>query len=315
MKNNRNRPDSRRSFSGGAMSGDVRAKKNLGQHFLKNTDIARVIARCVHASYVPVLMPDGSLDMLEAGSLSQNAAEFDLPEGAGRMNVLEIGPGMGVLSRCLWEDPGLNVKMVELDAESVTYLASNFPDKILGGQLIPGDFLKMNLEDLFDGEDFVLTGNFPYNISSQILFRVLENRDRIPLMEGMFQKEVGERVCARPGNKSYGILSVLLQAFYATEYLFTVEPWEFNPPPQVRSCVIRMKRNEKRQLDCDQELFTALVKKSFNQRRKTLRNALKGLEEERGLSMVDVPEEFLVMRAEQLSVDDYVRITRSLKKV
>lgn len=296
-------------------SGNVRAKKNLGQHFLKNTDIARVIARCVHASYTPVLMPDGSIDFLEAGSLSRDAGEFALASGVSKINVLEIGPGMGVLSRCLWEDSSLNVMMVELDAESVVYLASHFPEQTRQGQLVPGDFLKMDLDELFNGEEFVLTGNFPYNISSQILFRVLENKERIPLMEGMFQKEVGERVCARPGSKAYGILSVLLQAFYDTSYLFTVEPYEFNPPPQVRSCVIRMVRKDNQELGCDREIFTYLVKKAFNQRRKALRNALKGIEEEKGLCFDEVPEEFLGLRAEQLSVEDYVRITQCLKKM
>lgn len=290
----------------------VRAKKSFGQHFLKSEEIARVIARCVHAAYVPALMPDGSLDRLAACSLRRDASDFPA-ESPAPMNVLEIGPGMGVLSRCLWEDPSLNVKMVEVDAESVIYLTREYPDRTRNGQLLPADFLKMDLRELFDGQNFVLTGNFPYNISTQILFRVLENRDRIPLAEGMFQKEVGERVCAAPGSKAYGILSVLLQAFYDTEYLFTVEAGEFNPPPQVRSCVIRLTRNKTNCLECDERLFTALVKKAFNQRRKTLRNALKNIEQEQNCTLVDPPADYMDKRAEQLSVSDYIRLTSCLQ--
>ena len=285
----------------------VRAKKSLGQHFLKSTDIARVIARCVHVSYTPALMPDGSLDRLAAGSLSHDASPS--ASSGARVNVLEIGPGMGVLSACLWEDASLNVNLVEIDAESVVYLASHFPQRVDKGKLIPADFLKMDLDSLFNGEEFILAGNFPYNISNLILFRVLENRHRIPLVTGMFQKEVGERVCAAPGKKAYGILSVLLQAFYHTEYLFTVEPQEFSPPPQVRSCVIRLIRNDRDRLGCDEKLFTALVKKAFNQRRKTLRNALKTLEEESGIALSRLPQELLGKRAEELSVEDYVALT------
>lgn len=290
----------------------VRAKKSFGQHFLKSEEIARVIARCVHAAYVPALMPDGSLDRLAACSLRRDASDFPA-ESPAPMNVLEIGPGMGVLSRCLWEDPSLNVKMVEVDAESVIYLTREYPDRTRNGQLLPADFLKMDLRELFDGQNFMLTGNFPYNISTQILFRVLENRDRIPLAEGMFQKEVGERVCAAPGSKAYGILSVLLQAFYDTEYLFTVEAGEFNPPPQVRSCVIRLTRNKTNCLECDERLFTALVKKAFNQRRKTLRNALKNIEQEQNCTLVDPPADYMDKRAEQLSVSDYIRLTACLQ--
>ena len=314
----------------------VRAKKALGQHFLKSQDIARVVARCVHPEYVPRLMPDGSLDRLAAGALAHDASEFGpkgiFPSGpkaeehplgtqqpedrkspALPVHVLEIGPGMGVLSVCLWEDPMLDVKLVELDPESVVYLASHYPDRIRDGRLLPTDFLQMDLRNVFDGESFVLTGNFPYNISSQILFRVLENRDVVPLMAGMFQKEVGERVCARPGSKAYGILSVLLQAFYRTEYLFTVEAEEFLPPPKVRSCVIRLTRNDREGLGCDEELFVYLVKKAFNQRRKTLRNAFKGLEEEKGFPVTRFPAELLDKRAEQLSVEDYAWLARILQ--
>lgn len=282
---------------------EVRAKKSLGQHFLTNTDIARVIARCVHPDYKPALMPDGRLDLLEAGALSRQASEFQ--GNAAPRKVLEIGPGMGVLSACLWEDPSLDVYLVELDAESVVYLARHFPEKIKDGRLAAADFLKMPITS-----ETVITGNFPYNISSQILFRVLEHKDKIPLVCGMFQKEVGERVCAKPASKAYGILSVLLQAFYHTEYLFTVEAFEFDPPPQVRSCVIRLRRNEVNELGCDEALFTSIVKRAFNQRRKTLKNALQSLVEERGMSFDALPAEMLGRRAEELSVQDYVCLTR-----
>lgn len=317
-KKNDRRPSSWRSAD------EVRAKKNLGQHFLASTDIARVIARCVHPGYKPLLMPDGSLDRLAAGGLSREASEFlsdsPLSDASLPLNVLEIGPGMGVLSSCLWEDPSLDVYLVEIDAESVVYLARHFPERIRDGRLIPADFLKMDLGKFFTeketgkSREFVVTGNFPYNISSQILFRVLENKDRIPLLSGMFQKEVGERVCARPGSKAYGILSVLLQAFYETEYLFTVEPQEFMPPPQVRSCVIRLTRNRTDRLGCDEALFTLIVKRAFNQRRKTLRNALQSLAEERGLPLCALPSQTLARRAEELSVRDYVEIASYFEK-
>ncbi|MCM1170154.1 MAG: 16S rRNA (adenine(1518)-N(6)/adenine(1519)-N(6))-dimethyltransferase RsmA [Bacteroides sp.] len=296
---------------------EVRAKKNLGQHFLNNTDMARVIARCVHAGYTPALMPDGSLDGLEADALSRDASEF---VSERPLNVLEIGPGMGVLSQCLWEDPTLNVSLVELDAESVVYLARHFPQHTGQGRLIPADFLKMDLAKLFTDkttgkpQEFVVTGNFPYNISSQILFRVLENKERIPLVSGMFQKEVGERVCAQPGSKAYGILSVLLQAFYNTEYLFTVEPFEFTPPPQVRSCVIRLTRNDTERLGCDEKRFTGIVKRAFNQRRKTLRNALQSFAEEQNLPLSALPQQLLGKRAEELSVQDYISLTQCFEK-
>lgn len=290
---------------------DVRAKKNLGQHFLNSTDIARVIARCVHPQYRPLLMPDGSLDRLAAGGLSRDAAEF--ATDAPPTPVLEIGPGMGVLSACLWEDASLDVRLVEIDAESVVYLARHYPERIKDNRLIPADFLKMDLDTLFldaqgKMQEFTVTGNFPYNISSQILFRVLENRHRIPLLSGMFQKEVGERVCARPGSKAYGILSVLLQAFYHTEYLFTVEPCEFTPPPQVRSCVIRITRNDTASLGCDEAMFVKVVKAAFNQRRKTLRNALQPLLEEFSLPLSALPAAILGKRAEQLGVQEYVEL-------
>lgn len=296
---------------------EVRAKKNLGQHFLASTDIARVIARCAHALYKPLLMPDGSLDRLAAGGLSRDASEF---ASEAPLKVLEIGPGMGVLSSCLWEDPLLDVYLVEIDAESVVYLARHYPEKIKDNRLIPADFLRMDLDTLFvdkntgEPQPFAIMGNFPYNISSQILFRLLENKERIPLLAGMFQKEVGERICATPGSKAYGILSVLLQAFYDTEYLFTVEPQEFMPPPQVRSCVIRITRNNTNRLGCDEALFVKVVKAAFNQRRKTLRNALQPLLEEFSLPLSALPADILGKRAEQLGVQEYAELTSLFEK-
>lgn len=225
----------------------VQAKKSLGQHFLRNAAVAERIARTVENADYPA-------------------------------NILEIGPGMGVLTQFLWQLPGRRVKMVELDRESVAYLQATYPDKTTDGQLLSADFLRLDLETLFTGKTFCLIGNYPYNISSQILFKAVEYRDRIPVISGMFQKEVAERVAAGPGSKTYGILSVWVQAFYEAEYLFTVEPCEFNPPPQVRSGVIRLVRKADYHLPCDEKLFLKVVKAAFGQRRKTLRNALKSLE-------------------------------------
>lgn len=251
----------------------VRAKKHLGQHFLTDESIAERIAH----------------------SLS------------GRTRcLLEIGPGMGVLTKYLVGDPRYNFKAIELDSESVEYLHLHYPEL----DVIEGDFLRHNLNNIFNDEPFAVIGNFPYNISSQILFRVFEQRNRIPEVVGMFQKEVAERVAAGPGSKTYGILSVLLSAFYNIEYLFTVHEHVFNPPPKVKSAVIRLTRNNIQQLGCDEKLFVQVVKTGFNQRRKTLRNALKPL----NLSLEDIPEELLSKRAEQLSVNDFVFITNNLPK-
>ena len=218
---------------------EVRAKKYLGQHFLKDENIAAQIADSLTGS-VP--------------------------------HVLEIGPGMGVMTKYLLDKPELDFHAIEIDRESVDYLHSHYPSL----HVIEGDFLQLDLSTLFPNP-FAVIGNFPYNISSQILFRVYDNRNRIPELVGMFQKEVAERVCAAPGSKTYGILSVLLSAFYDIEYLFTVHEHVFNPPPKVKSAVIRMRRNSVANLDCDEQLFTKVVKIGFNQRRKTLRNALKQL--------------------------------------
>lgn len=250
---------------------EVRAKKFLGQHFLKDENIARQIADSLTG-----LTP----------------------------HVLEIGPGMGVLTKYLYDKEGIDFHAIEIDRESVDYLHSHYPSL----HVIEGDFLQLDLSTLFPNP-FAVIGNFPYNISSQILFRVYDNRNRIPELVGMFQKEVAERVCAAPGSKTYGILSVLLSAFYDIEYLFTVHEHVFNPPPKVKSAVIRMRRNSVANLDCDEQLFTKVVKIGFNQRRKTLRNALKQL----NLPLDGIDPSLLSLRAEQLSVADFVAITRVLQ--
>ncbi len=252
---------------------NVRAKKRLGQHFLKNEDIARRIAEAVRTPSA---------------------------------HVLEIGPGMGVLTRFLLQQPFSSLSAVELDEESVAYLRLHFPQ--LGDNLIAGDFLRMDLAARYPGQ-FVITGNFPYNISSQILFKALEHKDRAVEVVGMFQKEVAERVTAHPGNRQYGILSVLLDAFYDTEYLFTVGENEFDPPPKVKSAVIRLTRNFDKKLHCDEETFKLVVKTAFNYRRKTLRNALLSLPFPADLTAT---EPVFSKRAEQLTVQDYEHLCHLL---
>ena len=249
---------------------EVHAKKFLGQHFLKDENIARQIA-----------------DSLTATT----------------PHVLEIGPGMGVLTKYLYNKEGLDFHAIEIDRESVAYLHEHYPTL----HVIEGDFLALDLSTLFS-EPFAVIGNFPYNISSQILFKVFDNRNCIPEVVGMFQKEVAERVAAKPGSKTYGILSVLLSAFYNIEYLFTVHENVFNPPPKVKSAVIRLRRNDVTSLECDETLFVKVVKIGFNQRRKTLRNALKQL----SLPLDAVPVQLLSLRAEQLSVNDFIALTNSL---
>ena len=250
---------------------EVRAKKFLGQHFLTDEDIARRIV----------------------DSLS------------GRSNhVIEIGPGMGVLTKYLIEDKGLDFRVVEIDRESVAWLHDHYPTL----DVIEGDFLKLDLTTLFH-DNFAVIGNFPYNISSQILFRVFECRNQAVEVVGMFQKEVAERVAAGPGSKTYGILSVLLSAFYNIEYLFTVHEHVFNPPPKVKSAVIRLTRNDVSVLECDEELFVKVVKAGFNQRRKTLRNALRSA----GLDIDRVPDEMLAKRAEQLSTNEFISLTKHIE--
>ena len=251
---------------------EVRAKKFLGQHFLTDETIARRIV----------------------GSLAPTSHR-----------VLEIGPGMGVLTKYLIERPDTDFHVVEIDRESVAWLHDHYPTL----DVIEGDFLKLDTNTLFQGH-YAIIGNFPYNISSQILFRVFECRDSVDEVVGMFQKEVAERVAARPGSKTYGILSVLLGAFFSTEYLFTVHEHVFNPPPKVKSAVIRLTRNEVTTLECDEKLFVQVVKAGFNQRRKTLRNALRSA----GLPVEAVPETTLAQRAEQLSTDEFINLTKTIQQ-
>ncbi len=252
----------------------VRAKKSLGQHFLKDQKIARRI-----------------VDMLPIPE-----------ESAEKVGVLEVGPGTGVLTQFLVTNPGIDLKLAEIDTESVEYLKINYP--ILGDNLIEGDFLRMDLDKMFPGE-FYIIGNFPYNISSQIFFKVLEHKDKVPVVVGMLQKEVAERLASPPGNKHYGILSVLLQAWYDIEYLFTVDENSFIPPPKVKSAVIRIKRNGRDSLGCDEVLFKKVVKATFNQRRKTIRNSIKGVTG--GSDIKD--SHLLTLRPEQLSVEQFVELT------
>ncbi|MEE1297128.1 MAG: 16S rRNA (adenine(1518)-N(6)/adenine(1519)-N(6))-dimethyltransferase RsmA [Muribaculaceae bacterium] len=249
----------------------VKAKKNLGQHFLTDLSVAQRIA-------------DTLLDYRETP-------------------VLEIGPGMGVLTQYLIAD-GHDLKVVELDTESVEYLNEHYPE--LDGRIISADFLKLNLTEIFGDREFCVIGNYPYNISSQILFKILDYKDQVPCCSGMFQREVAQRVAAPPGSKTYGILSVLLQAWYDIEYLFTVPEHVFNPPPKVKSGVIKLTRNSVTDLGCDEKLFKTVVKTSFGQRRKTLRNSLR--------SMVQNDAEILqnpifAMRPEQLSVAQFIELT------
>lgn len=246
----------------------VRAKKSLGQHFLKDKAIARKIS--------------------------------DALTGKGYDAVLEIGPGMGILTQFLMERHFADFRVIEIDRESVNYLRSSFPEL---KNIIEGDFLKLNIEELFPGK-FAVAGNFPYNISSQILFRVLENRERVVEVTGMFQKEVADRICTGPGSKTYGILSVLVQAYYNTRSLFTVSEKVFSPQPKVRSAVIQITRNDTLSLACDEDLFVRVVKSCFNQRRKTLRNSVRAAFPVRSDDYADFK-----LRPEQLSVGQFVNLT------
>ena len=256
---------------------NVKAKKSLGQHFLKDEDTARRIAETISGPELPEGHPDW-----------------------GTMPVLEVGPGMGVLSKYLLAT-GRSVKAVELDSESVGFLAGVYPDL----HVTEADFLKLDLGTLFPGE-FALIGNYPYNISSQIFFKVLDYRERIPVVAGMLQKEVAERICTGPGSKVYGILSVLLQAWYDCEYLFSVEPSVFAPPPKVRSGVLRLTRNSRTSLGCDPALFRRVVKTAFGQRRKTLRNSLAPIIPPGSPALLS---ELMPLRPERLSVDQFIELT------
>lgn len=252
----------------------VRAKKYLGQHFLKDLEVARRIAE--------------SLELSEPTS------------------VLEIGPGTGVLTQFLLQNPNIDLTAVELDSESVVYLHRHYPDL----KLIEADFLKMDLKTLFP-DKFSIIGNFPYNISSQIFFKMLENRDRIPCLVGMIQKEVAERMAAKHGNKTYGILSVLMQAFYTIDYLFTVHEHVFDPPPKVKSAVIRLTRNEVNELGCDEQLFKTVVKTAFNQRRKMMRNSLNPLVDKNHPMYADV---LFDKRPEQLDIAAFIELTNRVEQ-
>ena len=258
----------------------VRAKKFLGQHFLTDLNVARRIAETAYT---------GLNDSVQ--STQQ------------KVQVLEIGPGMGVLTRFLLQNPNINLTAIEIDRESVAYLKEWYPEL----NLIEGDFLKLDLNTLYPEGEFNVIGNYPYNISSQIFFKVLEYKDRIPLCSGMIQREVALRLASKPGNKAYGILSVLLQAFYDIEYLFTVDEYVFNPPPKVKSAVIRMTRNKRRRLDCDEQLFKTIVKTAFNQRRKQMRNSLQQLV---GKGNPVLEENIFTLRPEQLSVDEFIELTK-----
>ncbi len=261
----------------------VRPKKNLGQHFLTDLNIAKRIADTVDEPYA------------------------ELP-------VLEVGPGMGVMTQYLVEKPR-PLKVVEIDKESVAYLkATLFKEQ--EAPIIEGDFLRMDLREVFDGQQFVLTGNYPYDISSQIFFKMLDNKDLIPCCTGMIQHEVALRIASQPGNKQYGILSVLIQAWYHVEYLFQVEPGVFNPPPKVQSAVIRMTRNEVTDLGCDEQLFRRVVKTVFNQRRKMLRVSLKQILSDAQLSTLNSNfSDLLTRRPEQLSIPEFVDLTNKVEKV
>ncbi len=252
----------------------VKAKKHLGQHFLKDESIAKAIADTLNLE--------------------------------GYNDVLEIGPGMGVLTKYLLEKE-INTYVIEIDTESVTYLDENYPK--LKDKIISKDFLKYDINEVFQGKQFAIIGNFPYNISTQIVFKTLELRHQIPEFAGMFQKEVAERICEKKGTKAYGILSVLAQAFYDAEYLFTVDETVFIPPPKVKSGVLRLRRKENFTLPCGEKLFFTVVKTAFQQRRKTLRNSLKTL----NLSDSLREDEVFNLRPEQLNVAQFIELTQKIE--
>ena len=250
----------------------VQPKRSLGQHFLKDKEIAgRIASSLIGEEY---------------------------------MSVLEVGPGKGILTGFLLQRNFSDFRVIEIDHESIDYLHERFPDF---KNILTGDFLSMDIDRYFNGK-LAITGNFPYNISSQILFKALSYRDKVTEITGMFQKEVAERICANPGSKTYGILSVLLQAYYSAEYLFTVSENVFDPPPKVKSAVIRLLRNNVNHLDCDEPLFFKVVKACFNQRRKMLRNSVKAT-----FVLKDYDMPMLTKRPEQLSVADFVQLTNWVK--
>ena len=252
----------------------VRAKKHLGQHFLRDMEVA-----------------------------SRIAASLPLD---GRTSVLEIGPGTGVLTQFLLQNPDIDLTAVELDGESVKYLNQHYPQL----KVIEADFLKMDLKTMYQ-DKFCIIGNFPYNISSQIFFKMLDNKDSIPCLVGMIQKEVAERMAAPAGSKTYGILSVLMQAYYSIDYLFTVHEHVFDPPPKVKSAVIRLTRNDVSKIDCNEQLFKTVVKTAFNQRRKQIRNSLKPLIAKENPVFANP---IFDKRPEQLSVDAFIELTNMIEK-
>ena len=254
----------------------VKPKKFLGQHFLTDLKVASNIADTVDACP-------------------------DIP-------VLEVGPGMGVLTQYILKKDR-PFKVVEIDRESVPYLQEHFPE--LGDNIIEADFLQLDLDTVFDGKPFVLTGNYPYNISSQIFFKMVEHKELIPCCTGMIQKEVAERMAAKPGSKTYGVLSVLIQAWYDVEYLFTVHENVFNPPPKVKSAVIRLTRNKKENLGCDEALFRRIVKTVFTMRRKMMRNGMKQIV---GKDSPLLNDPIFNLRPEQLSVEDFINLTNRVKE-
>ena len=253
----------------------VKPKKFLGQHFLTDLSVASRIA--------------------------------DTVDACPQLPVLEVGPGMGVLTQYLLKK-GRELKVVEIDFDSVPYLREHYPE--LGDNIIEGDFLQMDLQKVFEGRPFVLTGNYPYNISSQIFFKMVENKGLIPCCTGMIQKEVAERMAAEPGSKTYGVLSVLIQAWYDVEYLFTVHENVFNPPPKVKSAVIRLTRNQKKELGCDEKLFRRIVKTVFTMRRKMMRNGMKQI---LGKDSPMLADPIFTKRPEQLSVQDYIDLTNRVE--
>lgn len=255
----------------------VKAKKHLGQHFLTDKNICKKIAD-----------------------------QYKSHQGCNK--ILEIGPGMGALTEFLLQREELEVYVMDIDRDSIAYLKNHFP--ALNNKIIEGDFLRADLQTLMGNEPFGVVGNFPYNISSQILFKCLDHRNQIPEIMGMFQKEVAERVAEKPGSKTYGIMSVLLQAFYDIEYCFTVDEHVFNPPPKVKSGVIRCTRNARETFPCSEKLFIQIVKMSFNQRRKTIRNSIKQL-----IGGTDFDHPFLTLRPEVLSVEQFIELTQAVENI
>lgn len=255
----------------------VKAKKHLGQHFLTDKNICLKIA-----------------------------SQYRNHNGCNK--VLEIGPGMGALTDFLLKREELDLYVMDIDRDSIAYLNTHYP--ALQDKIIEADFLRMDLKKIMSDEPFGVVGNFPYNISSQILFKCLDHRNQIPEIMGMFQKEVAERVAEKPGSKTYGIMSVLLQAFYDIEYCFTVDEHVFNPPPKVKSGVIRCTRNSRETFPCNEKLFIQVVKMSFNQRRKTIRNSIKQL-----IGGTNFDHPFLTLRPERLSVEDFIELTQAVEKI